>query len=117
MGGARQSPVSAGTPSGTVTPPVAEAPTATPAMNITNNMFGKTTLPDDSVIGSPLKKQRATTFSATPEEAKTLLNSAGVPLPSGNILSLAEAAHANAAPAPPLPTVNFPKTEPEDEEL
>ncbi|KFX88105.1 hypothetical protein V490_07828 [Pseudogymnoascus sp. VKM F-3557] len=117
MGGARQSPVSTGTPSGTVTPPVAEAPTATPAMNITNNMFGKTTLPDDSVIGSPLKKQRATTFSATPEEAKTLLNSAGVPLPSGNILSLAEAAHANTAPAPPLPTVNFPKTEPEDEEL
>lgn len=118
MGGARQSPVSAGTPSGTVTPPVAaEAPSATPAMNITNNMFGKTTLPDDSVIGSPLKKQRATTFSATPDEAKTLLNAAGVPMPSGNILSLAEAAHSGTAAAPQLPTVNFPKAEAEDEEL
>ncbi|KFY14767.1 hypothetical protein V491_05911, partial [Pseudogymnoascus sp. VKM F-3775] len=59
------------------------------------------------------------TFSATPEEAKTLLNSAGVPLPSGNILSLAEAAHSGTTALPAqVPTVNFPpKTEMEEEEL
>jgi hypothetical protein len=73
-------------------------------------MFSKAILPDDSVVGSPLKKQRATTFSATPEEGKTLLNSAGIPAPMGNILSLAEAAHSNTVP----PVI---KDEMEDEEL
>jgi hypothetical protein len=98
---------------GTVTPPPVELSAATPALNITNNMFGKTILPDDSAVASPLKKQRATTFSSTPEEAKTLLNSAGIPAPMGNVLSLAEAAHSYTVP----PMNAFIKDEMEGEEL
>lgn len=42
-------------------------------------MFGKTTLPDDAAVASPMKKQRATTFSATAEEAKSLLSEIQTP--------------------------------------
>lgn len=113
LGGARQSPSSIDTPIGTATPPSVETSATTPALNITNNMFGKTALPNDSVVGSPLKKQRATTFSSTPDEAKVLLNAAGLSAPTGNVLSLAEAAH----PSTGQPANAFIKTEMEEEEL
>ena len=56
-------------------------------------MFGKTSLPSDSdsVIGSPLKKQRATTFSATPDEASQLLKDITAPSPlSGSVQNISE---------------------------
>lgn len=103
LGGARESPASAGTPVGSASPPaLLEKASTTPALNIGNNAIGKS-LTDESVVGSPLKKQRATTFSATPEEAKTLLNSAGIAASPSNVLSLAEAAQSNTIP----PSINL----------
>lgn len=54
-------------------------------------MFGKTSLPSDDVVGSPMKKQRATTFSATPEEASQLLKDITTPSPlSGSVQNASE---------------------------
>lgn len=79
-------------------------------------MFGKTCLPNDSVVGSPMKKQRATTFSATPEEAKALLNDITAPSPLGSVLNSSENAPFSsiAGGSRPNPIV---KDEAMDEEL
>jgi hypothetical protein len=61
-------------------------------------MFGKN-LPDDSVVGSPLKKQRGSIYDHDdPEGMKRLLNNVGA-APMGNVLAQAEAG--NAAQASP----------------
>lgn len=72
-----------GTPVGTATPLTATDTTASSApVNITNNMFGKNSLPDDTIVGSPMKRHRAATFSASADEAKNLLNDVNNPAAS-----------------------------------
>lgn len=61
-------------------------------------MFGKTSLPNENEIGSPMKKQRATTFSSTPEEAKALLKDITGPSPLGSVTNSSD----NALFGPPI---------------
>lgn len=103
-----------GTPVTGTTPPDSAAPfTETPNVNINNNVFGKT-LPDDSIVGSPLKKQRGSIYdNDDPEGIKKLLNNAGFHAPMGDVLGRAEAAQAAQTVQPP-PIV---KTESMDDDI
>ena len=55
-------------------------------------LFGKS-LPDDSVVGSPLKKHRASVAEGTDGDPRSVLNSGAFPPALGDILAKAEAAH------------------------
>jgi hypothetical protein len=105
----RKSPGSIGTPTLGTTPPETIQSTATPNLNITNNMFN-TDHPDPGVIGSPLKKQRGSIYDTDEEAMKNLLNKTGFAAPIGNVLGLAEAGQSVHTP----PAI---KTEIDEEEL
>jgi hypothetical protein len=100
---ARKSP-SIGTPALSTTPPEVESSSTTPALNITNTMFGKD-LTDDAVIGSPLKRQRAMDGEGVPK----------IPAPIGDILALAEASQAASGAGIPTSAVSALSTEMEEE--
>lgn len=73
-------------------------------------MFGrKGSIPDDSIVGSPLKRQRASLYD-TDEEAMKKLNAA-FPAPMGNVLGLAEAAQAAHSPSPGVARAPSPGTQ------
>ncbi|TAQ87168.1 hypothetical protein B7494_g4492 [Chlorociboria aeruginascens] len=74
---------------------------------LSSNVFGA--IPDDSTIGSPLKKHRASLYDVDNESMQKRLGSASLP-GLGDVMAAAEAAH---TPLPP-PTV---KADDQDEEL
>ncbi len=94
----RKSPASAA-PSHGATPPAETDTTISslPTQTLPNNVFGD--LPDESIIGSPLKKHRASLYD---------LNSEGLHLganftsPAGDIVVAAEAAQTPLPPAPKI---------------
>ena len=86
----RKSPSSVGTPAPGTTPPETAQEPPIP-LEISNTMFGSSKFPDESVIGSPLKKQRASIYDTDDGEMKRLLNKTGFQAPASNILGLAEA--------------------------
>jgi hypothetical protein len=69
-------------------------------------------VPDDSIIGSPLKKQRGSIYDTEEEAMKKLVNNIGYPAPMGDVLGLAEASLEAQDAAVPKP-----KTEMDEEEL
>ncbi len=56
-------------------------------------------LPDDSVIGSPLKRHRGSIYDGDEEAMQKLLNKTAFPAPMGDVLGLAEASQAAQSPA------------------
>lgn len=80
-------------------------PNTTPTLS--NNVFGG--LPDDSVIGSPLKKHRASLYDMDKDIMQKKLGK-GFSSGSGGIVAAAEAAHT------PLPEPAM-KVENDEEEL
>ncbi|CAK7201226.1 hypothetical protein SEUCBS139899_003929 [Sporothrix eucalyptigena] len=98
----------------------------------TSSMFGKS-LPDDSVIGSPLKRHRASVAEGTEGDPRSVLNSGAFPPALGDILAKAEAAYSRAgqssalsaalggslgtSPSAPAPAVASPALKEEEEEL
>ncbi|RFU35376.1 hypothetical protein B7463_g974, partial [Scytalidium lignicola] len=89
----RQS-VSVGSTPGVDSPPETEA--AAPHVTLPNSVFGGVSLPDDSVVGSPLKKHRG---SVQDIDNETLQKRMGMGFGSGlgDILAKAEAEHAQPA--------------------
>lgn len=77
-------------------------------LEISNTMFGSSKFPDESVIGSPLKKQRASIYDTDEGEMKKLLNKTGFQAPMSNVLGLAEAAQ-------PTQTLSIVNTDVEEE--
>ncbi len=102
-GSARKSPATAGSPK---IKQEAETTSTIPPLDITNHNLGNR-LPDDAIIGSPLKKQRA-------NEDGTSENTTKFPPPISNVLGLAEAAQATANQSPSRMTL---KKDEEEEEL
>jgi len=101
----RKSPGSIGTTSVGATPPaeIDTAPTAN--QTLSNSVFGANLL-DDNVVGSPLKKHRASLYDTDNE---TIQKRLGLGLSGGgDVLAAAEAAHA------PLPEPAM-RTEEEEE--
>jgi hypothetical protein len=89
-----------GTPSDGNSPPSTDTDVPAPS-TINNGILGK--LPDDSFIGSPMKKQRGSVaglggYEPDPAEMRKLLG-ATHPAPMGDILAMAEASQ--PSPAPP----------------
>jgi hypothetical protein len=71
---------------------------------------------DESIVGSPLKKQRASIYDADEDAMKSLLNKTGLQAPMSNVLGLAEAAQfAGAGQSTPPPPAAVIKTEIEEE--
>ena len=68
-------------------------------LDISNAMFGSSRFPDESVIGSPLKKKRASIYDSDDGEMKKLLNKTGFQAPMSNVLGLAEAAQSTKTPS------------------
>lgn len=91
----RKSPASVGTDSHGATPPPTE-PAAT-APTLSSSVFGAS-LPDDSVVGSPLKKHRASLYDMDNETMQKRL--AGFSS-MGDVVAAAEAAH-QPLPAPAM---------------
>jgi hypothetical protein len=69
-------------------------------------------IPDDAIIGSPLKKQRGSIYDTDEDAIKKLVNNAGYTAPIGDVLGLAEASQ--KAQDAPLPR---PQTDMDEEEL
>jgi hypothetical protein len=104
----RKSPASVGTTSLGATPPPSELDPSVsanaipiPPQTLPNNVFGS--LPDDAVIGSPLKKHRS---SLCDMDAETLQKRLGAGFTStvgnGGILAAAEAAQNQIPKAPKI---------------
>ena len=72
-------------------------------------MFGSASLPDDSVVGSPLKKHRASLYDMDNETMQKRLGM-GFSVGLGDVVAAAEAAHT------PLPDPGM-KDADEEEEL
>jgi hypothetical protein len=107
----RKSPSSSGTPAAATTPPETSQDTSAPAEPNNATPFGATKLPDESLIGSPLKKHRASIYEGDESEMKKLLNRTGFgQAPMSDVLGLAEASQ--ATPAIKTETI---KTETEEE--
>ncbi|TVY91492.1 hypothetical protein LAWI1_G002057 [Lachnellula willkommii] len=101
----RKSPASIGTTSVGATPPADVDPAPTANQTLSNSVFGAGLL-DDSVVGSPLKKHRASLYDTDNE---TIQKRLGLGLSGGgDVLAAAEAAHA------PLPEPAM-RTEEEEE--
>jgi len=89
----RKSPGSIGTTSLGATPPT-ETEGPVPAPTLPNSVFSSTSLPDDSVVGSPLKKHRG---SLQDMDNETMQKRLGMGIGSGfggHLVSATEAAHA-----------------------
>ncbi|CAK7219996.1 hypothetical protein SBRCBS47491_004040 [Sporothrix bragantina] len=61
----------------------------------TSSIFGKS-LPDEAVIGSPLKRHRASVAEGSEGDPRSVLNSGAFPPALGDILAKAEAAYSRA---------------------
>ena len=85
---ARKSPAS-GTTSLGATPPAEAAPISAPKDILPNNVFGG--LPDDSLVGSPLKKHRGSLYDMDNETMQKRLG-AGFSTSMGDVVAAAEAA-------------------------
>lgn len=113
------SPASNAPATSITTPPATEEAAASPAAATSTapstSLFGKTILPDDSLVGSPMKKQRPASFDPSSEEGKTLLGSslADAPPPSAGNAQPAEAPQPQSNTSPPAQT----PVKTEDEEL
>lgn len=99
----RRSPGSIGTTSLGATPPADTDSGSVPNVTLTNTVFGSASLPDDAVIGSPLKKHRASLYDMDKETMQK-------PYPYGmgfgsafsdGVVAAAEAAH-TPLPAPAM---------------
>ncbi|CZR61001.1 uncharacterized protein PAC_10897 [Phialocephala subalpina] len=102
----RKSPAS-GTTSVGATPPPAEAdPVSAPKDILPNNVFGG--LPDDSIVGSPLKKHRGSLYDVDNDAMQKRL--AGFSSSMGDIVAAAEAAQT------PLPNTTVQEVKMEEEE-
>lgn len=101
----RKSPASASTSVG-ATPPAEAVPSTAQPQLLPNNVFGGS-LPDDSVVGSPLKKHRASLYDIDNETMQKRLGT-GFSSSGGDVVAAAEAAQK------PLPSVD---NNMEDEEL
>jgi hypothetical protein len=84
----RRSPAS-GTTSLGATPPAEVAPISAPKDMLPNNVFGG--LPDDSVVGSPLKKHRGSLYDMDNDTMQKRLG-AGFSNSMGDVVAAAEAA-------------------------
>ncbi|KAF4637833.1 hypothetical protein G7Y89_g234 [Cudoniella acicularis] len=102
----RRSPGSIGSTSVGATPPAEGDTTSAPAPTLGSSVFGAS-LPDDSVVGSPLKKHRASLYDMDNETMQKRLGM-GFSSGRGDVVAAAEAAHT------PLPE---PAMQQEDEEL
>jgi len=101
----RRSPGSIGTPSLGETPPAEADQPSTANQTLSSSVFGAN-LPDDSVVGSPLKKHRASLYDM---DNDTMQKRLGMGLTTGgDVIAAAEAAH-TALPEPAM------KTEEEEE--
>lgn len=105
----RKSPASVGTTSLGATPPPTELdPGAVansipiPPQTLPNNVFGG--LPDDSVIGSPLKKHRASLYDMDSETLQKRLGQGFTSTVGGGVLAAAEASQ---TPFPEAPKVEM----------
>jgi hypothetical protein len=110
----RRSPGSIGTTSLDTTPPADTDPGSAPNATLSNSVFGSTSLPDDSVVGSPLKKHRASLYDMDNETMQKRLGmgfSSGL---GGDVVAAAEAAH-TALPEPAIKAAM--KDAEEEEEL
>ncbi|CAK7216196.1 hypothetical protein SCUCBS95973_002728 [Sporothrix curviconia] len=65
------------------------------ATSATSSIFGKS-LPDEAVIGSPLKRHRASVAEGSEGDPRSVLNSGAFPPALGDILAKAEAAYSRA---------------------
>ncbi len=100
----RPSPASVGSTSVGATPP-ADIDTAPSKETLPNNVFGAS-LPDDSVIGSPLKKHRASLYDMDNETMQKRLGS-GFGSSLGDVVAAAEAAQTALPPPTQVPTVEM----------
>lgn len=76
---------------------------------LSNNVFGSASLPDESIVGSPLKKHRASLYDMDNETMQKRLGmgfSSGL---GGDVVAAAEAAHT------PLPEPAMKNAEEEEE--
>jgi len=106
---ARKSPASVGTTSVGATPP-AEADILPPSnQTLPNNVFGAS-LPDDSVVGSPMKKHRASLYDMDNETMQKRLGT-GFSSGLGDVVAAAEAAQVK------LPAISTTDAMQDDEEL
>lgn len=58
-----------------------------------NSVFGSASLPDDSLVGSPLKKHRASLYEMDSETMQKRLGAAFSSGLGGDVVAAAEAAH------------------------
>ncbi|KAL2062965.1 hypothetical protein VTL71DRAFT_6037 [Oculimacula yallundae] len=95
LNSSRKSPASASTSVG-ATPPAEAVPITSQPQLLPNNVFGG--LPDESLVGSPLKKHRASLYDI---DSETMLKRLGTGFSSsgGDIVAAAEAAQ---KPLPPV---------------
>lgn len=102
----RKSPAS-GTTSLGATPPAEAAPVSAPKDILPNNVFGG--LPDDSLVGSPLKKHRGSLYDIDNDTMQKRLG-AGFSSSMGDVVAAAEAAQT------PLPKTGLQEVKMEEEE-
>lgn len=105
----RRSPGSIGTTSHDATPPT-DTDSSTAPQTLSNNVFGSASLPDDAIVGSPLKKHRASLYDMDNETMQKRLGMGfGSGLGGGDVVAAAEAAHT------PLPGPAMKDTDEEEE--
>ncbi|KAG0650053.1 hypothetical protein D0Z07_3520 [Hyphodiscus hymeniophilus] len=88
----RKSPGSIGSTSLGATPPD-DTNGVAPQPTLSNNVFGSTSLPDDSIVGSPLKKHRASLHDMDNETMQKRLGMGFGSGFGGGVVAAAEAAH------------------------
>lgn len=101
----RRSPASVGSTSVGATPP-ADIDTAPSKETLPSNVFGAS-LPDDSVVGSPLKKHRASLYDMDQETMQKRLGSGFGSSLGGDVVAAAEAAQTPLPPQPQPPSVEM----------
>jgi hypothetical protein len=106
----RRSPASVGSTSVSATPP-ADIDTEASKETLPSNVFGAS-LPDDSVVGSPLKKHRASLYDMDNDTMQKRLGSGFGSSLGGDVIAAAEATH---KPIPPPPQPQPPTIEMEEE--
>jgi len=100
-----RSPASVGSTSVGATPP-ADIDTAPSKETLPSNVFGAS-LPDDSVVGSPLKKHRASLYDMDQETMQKRLGSGFGSSLGGDVVAAAEAAQTPLPPQPQPPSVEM----------
>ena len=74
------------------TPPADTESGSAPNATLSSSVFGGASLPDDSVVGSPLKKHRASLYDMDNETMQKRLGM-GFSSGTGGVVAAAEAAH------------------------